>query len=81
MELDLRGTDLQTMRSYLELLGGVAQGLHQIAGDGWRASLTAGVHRWRQWEFPQVTVTLEGETERVAEIARRLRVMATRGGA
>ncbi len=81
MELDLRGTDLETMIGYLELLGGTAQSLEQVTGEGWRARLTPGVHRWRQWEFPQVMVILDGEPEAVAEIARRLKLMATRGGA
>lgn len=81
MELDLRGTDAATLKGYLERLGGVVQPDGQIAGDGWSVRMVAGVHRFRQWEFPRVVLTFEGDSERIAAVVGRLRLWAMRGGA
>lgn len=80
VQLDLRGTDLETMKEYLRLLGGAEQADGRIVGEGWAVGLVPSIHRYRQWEFPRVILTFEGEPDPVAEIIRRLRVMATRGG-
>jgi hypothetical protein len=80
MELDIRGTNAATLTEYLVFLGGMDRGQGHVAGEGWQAVLVAGVYRFRDWEFPQVTVTLEGDPERVQDVARRLRLMAMRGG-
>ncbi|MFZ5815970.1 MAG: hypothetical protein ACOY93_11775 [Bacillota bacterium] len=80
MQLDLRGTDLATMKSYIELLGGVEQEGDRFVGEGWAVRLVAGIHRYRNWEFPRVLLTFEGRPERVAEVVGQLRIMAMRGG-
>lgn len=80
MELDLRGTDAGTIAGYLVRLGGREEAPGSVAGDGWNAVLAAGIHRYRNWEFPRVVVTLTGDPDRVEEIASRLRLMAWRGG-
>lgn len=81
VELDLRGTDMSTMKEYLALLGGAEEADDRMAGDGWAVHLTPSIHRFRQWEFPRVILTFEGHPDQVAEVVRQLRVMATRGGA
>lgn len=80
MELDLRGTDLQSMLHYLTLLGGTPQGSDRVVGPGWSASLQTSVHLFRAMEFPRVIVRLEGEAAAVAEVGRKLKLMAMRGG-
>lgn len=80
MELDLRGTDLSTMKQYLRFLGAV-EGLDRMVGPDWSASLNAGVHRWAGWEFPRVILRFEGNPESLAEVVRRLKIMTMRGGA
>ena len=80
VKLDLRGTDLETMKMYLGVLGGVEQPDGRFAGDGWVVHLEPSVHRFRQWEFPRVILTFEGEPDQVREITRRTLVIASRGG-
>lgn len=81
MELDLRGTDLATMKDYFQLLGAAEESPNRMVGPGWSASLTEGVHRWAGWEFPRVIIRLEGDPESLAEVTRRLKIMTMRGGA
>lgn len=81
MEADLRGSSLDTIKSYVEALGGVEQPDGSLLGEGWTVRMVASVHRFRQWEFPRVLLTFEGDPDRIAVVMRRLRVMAMRGGA
>ncbi|HYF79165.1 MAG TPA: hypothetical protein VD973_18720 [Symbiobacteriaceae bacterium] len=80
MELDIRGTDAATIRGYLRDLGGQEPTPSCVVGDGWQATLTEGEHRFSRWVFPRVIVTFDGEPDRVAEVAKRLRLLAFRGG-
>lgn len=81
MQLDLRGTNLETMQGYVERLGGVQQPDGRFSGDGWSVTLVAGVHRFRDWEFPRVVLTFEGDPGRFGPVVRSLRLWAMRGGA
>lgn len=80
MDLDLRGTEADTLRQYLTLLGGTVEGPDRVAGPDWSASLTAGTHRFGQWEMPRVIVRFTGNPKSVSEVVRRFRLMAWRGG-
>ncbi|HYG57838.1 MAG TPA: hypothetical protein VD902_07210 [Symbiobacteriaceae bacterium] len=80
MELDIRGTEADTIREYLAGMGGVQLTPDHITGEGWEARLTLGVHRLYRWEFPRVVVAFSGEPEAVAAVAGRLRLLAFRGG-
>lgn len=81
MELDLRGTNYETMKAYIQSLGGTERAEGSFVGDGWSVTLAPGVHRYRQWEFPRVVLTFEGDADAVADVVQRLRLMAMRGGA
>ncbi|MDF2628973.1 MAG: hypothetical protein K0R39_2804 [Symbiobacteriaceae bacterium] len=80
MEMDIRGTELAVIREYLCGMGGVAQAPDLVIGEGWQASLAEGEYRFARWIFPRVIVTFDGDAERVAEVAKRLRLLAFRGG-
>lgn len=80
MELDLRGTDADTLRRYLATLGGTVQRPDLVTGPGWSASLTESIHRFAKWELPRVVIRFEGDPETLSELVRRFRVMAWRGG-
>lgn len=80
MELEIRGTDAAVIKGYLRDLGGRDQAPGLLAGDGWQAALTEGEYRFSRWVFPRVTVTFDGEPGRVAEVVKRLRLLAFRGG-
>lgn len=80
MELDLRGTPAAVLREYLIGLGGTVQAGGTVAGDGWEARMTEGVHRAFRFDFPRVIVTFSGDPERIAAVVERFRLMAMRGG-
>lgn len=81
MQLDLRGTNLETMKEYLGRLGAVEQPDGRFVADGWSVGLLPGIHRFGRWEFPRVVLTFEGDPARLETVVKSLRLWTMRGGA
>lgn len=80
MELDLRGTEAETLIDYLTLLGGTVEAPDRVVGPNWSASLTVGTYTFGHWQMPRVIIRFAGDPDTLTEVVRRFRMMAWRGG-
>lgn len=80
MELDVRGTPAEQIRTYLIGLGGHDQPDGTVAGPGWTAALTEGEHQAFGIAVPRVVVRFNGQPQAVAAVYASLRIRALRAG-
>jgi len=75
-EVTFGGMPAWLLEEYLVELGGARSGDRSVAGDGWRATLTAAPTT--PPAIARVTVAIEGP--RASELMQQLRTKAQRGG-
>lgn len=80
MELDVRGTPLWQMRTYLERMGLEEGADGAFLGPGVRVTLEESEHRAFGTVVPRVIVRFVGPSATVEPLVARLRLWATRVG-